>query len=214
MPFQINIAIDENGLNTITNANQSVTLVQSVVSAAETLAVAPPAVVAWLAFQPLENNQIVWSASYYLYATTTALQTNAVIEFNSQTAAAAQPGWIYTFTQGQFNGSAGTGSSYNLSNQTQGSAFGFGLAVSATVNGTTAFAPLNAAPVLYNEEAFFTPQDIVSIFLSSAGANGTVLPQLPANALNVTLSSQSPTADVGFNDATNLFYLLSGDSAR
>jgi len=143
--YQINIAIDDTGLQNIYQANQYVTIVNSVVSN-------PLAdgnlTVAWLAFQPLESNQITWTENYYLYATTTTLQDGVQIAMTSQTQEPAQAGWIYTFSEGQFSGASGTGGTFNVDNQMSANDFSFGLAQSATVNNTTTFAPLNAVPVL------------------------------------------------------------------
>ncbi|HVG34217.1 MAG TPA: hypothetical protein VM911_14095, partial [Pyrinomonadaceae bacterium] len=108
---------------------------------------------------------------------------------------------------GQFTGAAGGGQgTFNVSDQMTGANFNFGLAQQATINNVTTLAPLNAVPVLYNEGASFTPQENISIFLSSSSNNGTVISQVASTALVVTLTSQQPTANVGFNDADNTFY--------
>jgi hypothetical protein len=67
-------------------------------------------------------------------------------------------------------------------------------------------APLNAVPVMTNESASFTPEETVSIFLSNIVNNGVVLSQVASNSLSVTLTSQSASAKIGFNDASNTFY--------
>jgi hypothetical protein len=215
LSFTINIAINDEGLKNIYGADQSVTLVKSVQSfvdleAEPGLATQFPVIVAWQAFQPGEQNSVTWTGSYFLCATTTPLEENSVIAIGSVTSAAAVPGWTYTLAQGQLAGSPGTGSGFIVSNQTPEGSFSFCMAQSATVNGVaSALAPLNAAPVLYNEQAFFTPEETVSIFLSSCSSNGTVIPQTPGNALVITLSSASPTANVGFDDRNNTFYQIS-----
>ncbi len=206
MQYQISIAIDDAGLQKIYAAGQSVTLVKSVVANPLSSGNLP---VAWLAFQPLESNQITWVENYYMYATTTVLQSGATIQMTSQTQAPVQEGWMYTFEQGQFSGSSGTGDTFNVDNQMSNGFFNFGLAQQATVNNVSTLAPLNAQPVLYNESASFTPIETISIFLSSYSNNGVVISQVASNALVVQLTSQSPTASVGFNDATNTFYLVS-----
>lgn len=205
MQYQINIDIDDDGLHGIYSSNQYVTLVKSVVSAPLGSGNLP---IAWLAFQPLETNQLMWTENYYLYASTTVLQSGATISMTSQTGEPAQEGWTYTFAQGQFIGVQGAGSTFNVSNQMQG-ALNFGLAQSATVNNVTTMAPLNAIPVLPNEEGSFTPQEVISVFLSSYSNNGTVISQVASNALSVTLSSQSPTVNLGFDDSTNTFFTVS-----
>lgn len=205
MQYQINISIDDAGLQKIYSAGQFVTLVKSVVSNPTSPSTLP---VAWLSFQPLEENQITWIENYYLYATTTVLQSGATIVMTSQTQAPAQLGWIYDFAQGQFSSTQEPGNTFNVSNQMQSGSFNFGLAQQATVNNVSTFAPLNAVPVLYNQQASFTPQENISIFLSSFSNNGTVISQVSGNALTVTLTSQQPSANVGFNDSNNTFYQI------
>lgn len=207
MQYQINIDIDEAGLRSIYAAGQAVTFVKSVVSDPLGSGNLP---IAWLAFQPFEVNQVSWIETYYLYATTTTLQAGATIVMTSQTGEPVQPGLIYTFSQGQFdNGvSGGAPDTYNLNNQSQVPNLDFGLAQSASVNNVQTFAPLNAVPVLFNEQASFTPEETLSIFLSSTTNNGSVLSQIASNALEVTLSSQNPVVNLGFNDASNTFYVV------
>jgi hypothetical protein len=45
------------------------------------------------------------------------------------------------------------------------------------------------------------------VFLSNSINNGVVLSQVASNALPVTLTSQNATANIGFNDSNNTFYL-------
>ena len=183
MNYQINIDIDDKGLNAIYAAGQSVTLVKSVVSAPLANGNLP---IAWVAFQPLETNLVSWIENYYLYATTTVLQSGATITMTSTSGAPVQTGWIYNFEQGQFTGVSGLGNTFNTENEMNG-LFNFGLAQQASVNNVTTLAPLNAVPVLFNEEASFTPLEQISIFLSSNVSNGSVISQVASNALNVTL---------------------------
>jgi hypothetical protein len=207
MQYQINIDIDDAGLQKIYQAGQKVTLVKSVISNPVESGNLP---IAWLAFQPLESNNVSWIENYYMYASTTVLQSGATIQMTSQTGAPVQTGWLYTFASGMFTGAQGGGAdTFNLSNQMSNYNYGFGLAQYATVNNTQTFAPLNAMPVLYNEDATFTPIETVSIFLSSYDNNGVVISQVASNALTVQLTSQNPVANVGFNDSNNTFYLES-----
>lgn len=204
MNYQINISIDNQGLQTIYNNGLYVTLVKSVVSQPVAQGNLP---IAWVAFQPLQQNQVSWQEQFTMYATTTVLQAGATIVMTSQTNTPVQTGWTYTFEQGQFNGvSGGSQSTFNLANQQNGN-FNFGLAQQAIVNNVQVTAPLNAIPVPYNMSATFTPLETISLFLASYSNNGSVISQVASNALVITLSSQNPVAQVGFNDATNTFYL-------
>lgn len=209
MQYGLNISIDSTALGHIYGAGQAVTLVKSVVSNPLASGNLP---VAWVSFSPLQENAVTWQESYNIYATTTVLNAGATIVQTSVTGTPVQTGWIYTFAQGFFIGAqGGAATTYNMTNQQNGS-FSFGLSQQAMINNVMVNAPLNAIPVLYNEGASFTPEENVSIFLSNSVNNGVVLSQVASNALAVTLTSQNPTANIGFNDATNTFYLESADA--
>lgn len=201
--YQLNINIDQTGVSNINSSSQFVTIVKSVTSSL----VGGNLPVAWLTFSPLETNVVSWVENYSLYATTQQLSAGATITMTSQSAGTVQSGWVYTFQNGIFSGASGTGSTYNLSNEMSNYSFTFGLAQQASLNGgAPMLAPLNAVGVPYNEQASFTPIESLSIYLSSFSNNGVVISQVAGNALPVTLSSQSPSATIGFNDSNNTFY--------
>jgi hypothetical protein len=207
MQYQLNIMIDDSGLQQIYETGQSVTIVRTVTSS-------PPEnlPIAWLTFQPLEENTIVWSDSTYplpdaysVYATTQPLQPGATLVMSS--VASAQPGWTYTFKEGVFNAASSTGDSTITITNLQEGPFSFGLAQQAVVNNVQVFAPLNGVPLQLNQSASFVPGETVSIFLSVTQNNGVVLFQVPPTALVVTLTSQQPVANIGFNQYDSSFYL-------
>jgi hypothetical protein len=207
----LEIQIDSAGLSEIYGAGQSITLalkvgqiVDAVASPKASAGGAGQLIVAWLAFAPLETN-VSWSEQYYCFATATPLTIGEVIKMNSQGAAPMQPGSVCTFANGQFSSHPGSGSTYVIYNATAGS-YGFGLAQQATVDDVPVFAPTSAVPVLFNEAGYFTPGNQVSIFLSSASNNGTLIPP-PINAL--ALAVDTARAVVAFNDQTHSFFQLS-----
>jgi hypothetical protein len=202
--YQLTIDIDNAGLTKIYNAGQSVTIVKSVVSSITQAGNLP---IAWVQFQPMDSNIVTWQEIYNIFASTTILQSGAQISMSSQTPTPVQTGWTYTLANGQFAGLAGGSTlTYNANNQMNNYSYSFGLAQQAIVNNVPVFAPLTAAPVLYNEGVTFTPFETISIFLASTVNNGVVLSQIASNALTVTLSSQNPAAVIGFNDSLNTFY--------
>jgi hypothetical protein len=204
MNYQINISIDNQGLQAIYDSGLYVTLVKSVAQQPASQGCLP---IAWVAFQPQQTNRVSWQEQYWMYATTAPLQAGATLIVSSETSQPIQTGWTYTFKQGQFQGQSGGGeTTFNLNNQQQGS-YSFGLVQQAAVNNTQVSAPLNAIPLAYNMSATFAPLETISLFLSSYSNNGSVVSQVASNALVMTLSSQNPVANVGFNDATNTFYL-------
>jgi len=206
MQFEIDITIDQTGVEQINSSGQKVTLVQSVVSDPLETGNLP---IAWLAFSPLEQNVVSWQENYYIYATTTQVQSGATIQMTSQTSGAAQEGFLYTFANGIFTGAAGGGADTFNAKNAMSSAFGMGLAQQAMVNNVQTFAPLNVSTVLANENASFTPEITLSVFLSSVQNNGSVLSQVAGNAFSFTLTSQAPSINLDFNDSTNTFYAAS-----
>ena len=212
----MDIQIDSAGLSAIYAANQSVTLARQVntfvqtwgVPEAQLAASAPPASVAWQAFQPLPSNTIDWTDQYTCFATTTPLNYGAVLMLNAFSPAPMQVGLAEIFSDGRFTQRPQGGPAYVVANASQTGSYAFGLAQSATINSVAALCPVCAAPVLYNEAAWFTPTDVISIFLSSAITGGTVIP-MPSNAFAVSAAAGASGPTIGFNDKTNMFFQLS-----
>ena len=208
MQYQLQIEIDQAGVQNINSTGQSVTIVKSITSSLS----GGNLPVAWLTFSPLESNIVTWQENYGLYASTTQAQAGATIAMTSQSSGTVQAGWLYTFENGIFSGATGVGSTFNVDNQDNAYSFSFGLSQQAIVNNVPVMAPLNCVPVPYNEDASFTPIESLSIFLSSYSNNGVVISQVAGNALAVTLTSQNPTAQIGFNDSNNTFFLNSSSA--
>lgn len=199
--YGLNIRIDDQSLKKIYDANQSVTLVKQVGSSA-----GRGSNVAWVTFKPFEDNSVVWIENYHIYGTNMVLKDGTKIVLTSHTASPVQAGWTYRFAQGQFTDTAGKGGSFQVDNQ-QDDNISFGLAQTATVNNMKVFAPLNAVPVHKNQTASFTPIETVSIYVSSYQDNGVVITSVAGNALSVELTSQEPTAAIGFNPQNNTFFI-------
>lgn len=204
MQYQLSINIDSAGLANIYAANQYITIVKSVTANPLQSGNLP---VAWISFQPFQSNIVTWVETYNIYATVSSLQSGATIKQTSVTDVPVQTGMTYTLAEGSFSSASGGGSGvFTCANQ-QAPMLNFGLSQEAVINGVTVNAPLNAVPILYDESASFTPIENVSIFLSNIVNNGVVLSQIASNALPVTLTSQTPTATIGFADASNTFFL-------
>jgi len=203
--FTINLSIDAAGVDTINANSQFVTLVKSVGS---TKGDKTP--VAWITVAPFETTKITWEEEYFIYATDTALQGGATIQLTSQTTEPAQEGFTYTFKNNVFDQATGTGDTYNAVNESPSNDLSFGLAQPASINeALPSVAPLNVVKVLSNENVAFTPEETISIFLSSNTNNGSVLSEVTSGTIPFTLTSQTPTANIGFNDSNNTFFVVS-----
>jgi hypothetical protein len=206
----VDIQIDSQGLSAIYGAGQVVTLMRRVDQAVDTGVVAGAPAVAWQAFAPLQTNTVSWTDDIYCFATTTPLVMSAVIGINAKSDAPMEVGYVYEFTQGQFVKQQACGQcSYMVGNAMPLGSFAFGLAQVATVNSVTALAPFCAAPVLYNERAYFNPTAAIATFLSTARAAGAILPAAPSNAFDAIVKPGTGGPTLGFNDRTNMFFLLS-----
>jgi hypothetical protein len=209
MEYQININISPVGLQNIYDTGQAVAVfkeVQAMVEGVFTYKNLTPAV-CWLQIQPLQHNQVAWNSDYYLYATTTPLQLGSKIIMNSTSDKPVQDGWTYTFARGFFSGCSGKSGNYSINNQMNNYSYSFGLGQKAVINNVSLLAPLNASPVLYNEQAFFIPRETISIFLVSYIDNGVIIGQVASNTLTFSLNSQNSTVGIGFNHSKNTFYL-------
>ena len=217
----MDIQIDSAGLSAIYAANQSVTLARRVQGFVQTWGVAatqvaptptavastPPAV-AWQVFQPVATNTVDWTDQYICFATTTPLDYGAVLTLNASSSAPMQVGLAEIFSNGQFTRRPQNGPAYVVANASQAGSYAFGLAQSATINGAAALCPVLAVPVRYNEAAWLTPTDIISIFLSSAATGATVIPT-PPKAFSIVAPAGAAGPTVGFNDRTNMFFQIS-----
>ena len=198
MQYQINIKFSPVGLNQLHAAGEWVTI-------AKQLPNEGGFPIAWLTFRPLQSNQVTWHDNYSIYTTATPLVPGAVLSMSSQTGT-AQPGWLYSFQSGVFEGKAGTGNAYsalNLAASPYSSVFG--LAQTANINGVSVSAPVNAAQVSANQESSFTPGEAVAIFLSMVRNPGTVMDGGFANALTLNLTPQHPMASVVYDELANAF---------
>jgi hypothetical protein len=204
MQYQLNIAIDAEGLEEINGEDLGVTIVKQVTTTSGSASS-----VAWVNFQPVGSNTITWSGEYFIFSTLSELEPGAEIAIES-TSDPVQMGWTYTFEQdGLFSGAmGGPGDSFNMTNKVNGMPYNFGLAQNVTVNQMQDLVPLNAIPVPPFSSTGFTPQDVVTIFLYQLVGSGTVMGGIQGGTLTVTLTPQNPKADIGFDDDSGNFYLI------
>lgn len=202
--YSLTMNIDAAGLSAIYHAAQRVTLVKSVGSS--------PSNVAWVSFDPFQTNTVTWTENYVIYGTTSSVEAGASLVMTSQSAGPAQTGLLYVFQNGQFTvAPGGEPGSFNVENE-QANGINFGLGQTAKINGTSVLAPLNAVMVNENQTASFTPIETVSVYLTSIENNGVVISRVASNALVVTLTSQSPSATLGFDDTSNTFFITGSGS--
>lgn len=215
--YQLTLNLDRSSLKNIYDVGQAVAICKTVHAFSGTSA-DPNEIetsssntnqVAWLVFQPLMHNQIDWLSveTYYLYATTTPLDSGAAITMNSISEQPVPVG-SYTFAQGYFSHHMNQDNTYSIDNQMQNrSCYGFGLAQQATVNNVSVLAPQNVQLALYSQSIEFTPSEKVSIFLMSKQGNGVFIASIPEKALTFSVTAYNTRVEIGFNNKDNTFYL-------
>jgi hypothetical protein len=197
--YQLTIQFDSYGLKTINEADQLVTIVKSVSGGVP---------VAWVSFQPMESNVVVWTETYSVYASTTEIQDGAQIITQLTQPAAA--GNTYTLSGGQFdNGEPNLPPlEYGVVNNDPNfeveevQMITTGLYQEAIVNGEPTASPLNAVNIPYRESGTFIPIETVQVFTSSY-QNGMVS-AVSSQALQVDLTQQ-PIQTIHYSAATNEF---------
>ncbi|QVN17339.1 hypothetical protein [Burkholderia pyrrocinia] len=220
-PFIINVAFDESGLEKIYADGLTCALARpvasSVVGSAGSDARSSEAPgeypIAWVVFKPLKSNKVVIEDAWFVYMTTTPLRAAETIHINAITDLPAVAGIEYRFRNGHFDALDSTGRTaldvYSVVNQVPNQIYAFGLAQSAIVNNKVqSRTATNAAYVPWNMQAFFQPQHVVEIFLSSCKINGTVCPEVRSDRLRLTYDAGTSEANVVYSTAANRFYLM------
>lgn len=204
--YSLAIQFDDAGLNAINAAGQKVTIVKSVGSSGGS-----GSAVAWVSFQPMQDNAVTWTETYSVYASTTQVQNGAQITTLSKQTAAG--GNTYTFANGQFGSKSSSNlpaSEYGVFNNDHGFVINgvamvtTGLYQGVSVNGRPTQSPLNAMGLLFNETAVFTPIEKVQVFVSSYQNDGLVIGEVTSEALPVDFTT-SLAQTIYYNDATDQF---------
>ena len=198
--YNLTIQLSNEDVHTINAAQQKIVIVKQVGGSSGSP-------VAWVTFSPFENNLVSWEQEYGVYASTTQVQAGATIQKTSAVNPATS-GVIYPFETGSFGdptGNAGT-NNYGVENE-YSQQFTFGMAQSVTANGSKYdAAALNAVPVLSNEQAIFTPIEIVSVFLHAQFNNGVIISNITSNALDVDLTSE-PSVTIHYDSSQGKFIM-------
>lgn len=208
--YRLVICIDPAGLQQIYDAGMAVAIVKTVFVKP---APAAPLPVAWIVLRPLQQNEVAWTDDYGVYATKAEIEVGTTIVAIAD--CSARSGWTYTYAAEVFSGSAGgPQDAISVNNEQTEEPVNFGVSQRTNVNGSTALLPLNVMPVLAGRPLSFAPQEVVSIFLTPMLNSGVVVPEVPPNALIVTLTPESSSVNIGFSNATWTFYEMGAPVSR
>jgi hypothetical protein len=176
LSYTLNIAFEKEDVRKINQIGERVILIK------QTNPASSQNQVAWVAFDPFENNVVNWNEIYYVYASTNELQSGARIKKASYEDAGN--GSVYNFKNNVFSLDPNLlvdPDTFGIYNAT-GNDLSFGLAQNVTVNNSffTA-APINATTVLAGQNVNFTPLTQVSVFLQKNTTDGLVLAKVFSN---------------------------------
>lgn len=201
--YSLSLAFDPTTLNTFAATGTKI-----VVAKPSTDSSAPN--VAWIVFNPLENNTITWEDSYGIYASNAEIQNGALLVQTSQVPFPATPGLIYdftdagVFTQGQTGGQPNV---YSVRNEYSKKPYiTIGLYQNANVNGNTVLAnAVSAAGVIYKFTALIIPYTTVYVWAQSQVKSNTVVTNVSSPQTAVPLAANKPSASLQYNPPTGTF---------
>ena len=196
--YQLNADISAADLQTIYAAGEQIVLLK--------LTQGTP--VAWVSFNPLENNTVQWQESYAIYGSTSEVQAGTVISMMSQAQAAPQQNYNF-LPDGVFSPPTSVPTlgqdTYQITNQYIAEPMmTFGLAQGVQTNGTAfPYNPINAQSVPENQFVTFTPLTEVVIYLASQISAGMVITQVESPSTTLIFGN-------GVNDITVTYDAASG----
>ena len=181
MQFNLNISIDNQELSRLVAANQHIVLAKPVPSGSWGLLSA-----VWASIRPAANVQVSWPDELSVYAANSEARPGMSIRIATQ--ANVRPGDQADYSNGQFRvGSGRGGPNISIVNQSMDrSPLSVGLAQTIAVNGSDNQTPTNAMSLQPGMMAMFQPVSEVAVFLSSSTSAGTLLENIPGNALRIT----------------------------
>lgn len=194
--YQLNIAIDNRGLNAL-YANGLRVCLMRIVSGVP---------IVWQSFQPYQQNVITWD-ELRVYGSQTVpgegaqlvVWADRVVMGEMTTYVLTDAGW-----QTQTGGVAGTNAVVVMNQQPEQTV---GLLQYATVNDDRRYAPISAMTHSNGVPALLVPSNDLFLFTSRLATNGTVAIPPPATALAVSFSGAHPVANVIFDDEAGVFRL-------
>lgn len=144
----------------------------------------------WAGFQPFEKNIVTWKTTYGVYASTTAVQQDAMIEVLSQLYP-ADPDVVYPFENHVFGTTSGSAqpNNYAIENRDH-ETFTFGLLQEFSVNGQLLQNPVNALALLGRFRATFHPTEKILVFLHKQVTCGTLIAPPTDGTLIVDMAAQ------------------------
>jgi hypothetical protein len=166
--------------------------------------------VAWLAFSPLENNDVSWEEVYGIYASNVTMEDGASISKSSNVNPAI-PGKIYALQPDGALGSpynGGVENSFSVLNQRVNSKgyMVIGLTQDATIGGeVVAGNAISAANVLLQNTAVITPYTTVFVWLQSKVQSNSVCTKVTSPMTEIAFGGNSNELSYRYDAESGLF---------
>lgn len=162
----------------------------------------------WLAITPFQNITVEYTLNYGLYVSDVYPDAGAVISLNANSGALIGNAYKFSSSDNAFHQTGPTlPTTIQLSVDKDWTC---GLTLPSTVNGKQTLSPLNAARVLSNTAANFTPVNKVYVYLTQTSNNGVVITSIAGQSCEVDLTFAT-SASLVFVSATNSFQLVTSN---
>lgn len=209
--YTLEIAFAPQDLTTIRAAGEAVVILRSSAAGIQ---------VVWLAFNPYQNNVVQWNDTFQLYASQTPLVAGSTLT-PVATVSQALARHLYPFSNGMFgppqSASLPQGQVEVQNAANNGGSLTFGLAQSASINGTpsTAFSPVSAQLVPTGQAGFFDFTEELTVMLRSQTHAAEVIDYVPVSvgaqavaqsaAITLRFSSANATQSIQYDGANGTF---------
>lgn len=199
--YAASVLIPQDGIETLMESGSSLSFSRSLLTSGSTARRT-----VWASTpSPLPANTVTWNDERLsVYASTSEPITNAVIDAQASTPAAAGSSWTIeadgAFAQGGRSGSPATRVTNNSPRPMT-----TGLSQVSILNGANASAPLGAMLLPPRSTAALLPVPTISVFAMPAGAPGQVIGPPPPNQATSKLSPGKPTATFLYSATTGRF---------
>ena len=169
--------------------------------------------VAWIAYNPLQQNMVNWEEEYGIYASNTSVESGgAVLLQLSATDFPANIGKTYLFGQSgsfgppQDDGQENAYRAVNAYNNLPKGFMTFGLYQNALVDGSSYEKnAVSAAPVLYKSRVTMTPYTTVYLWTQSEAKSNSVVTDVMSTMTRVTFGGSTSRVSLQYDPKTGGF---------
>lgn len=200
--YQLNIKFEKKDLPNIYAAKEKIVIVKHVQGNEGSH-------LAWVTFKPFEYNNINWETSFALYASTSEVQSGAIINKMSDVAAVTKVNYDFSnaiFENPEPDNNLGSNTYSLINKMSDYQALTFGLAQSVIVNNIDyKNHPINAIYVPYGHSATMTPIERIDVFLQADINESTVVSRIKSESLLIEYTGNDVLHSIIYDSSIGKF---------